>query len=109
MLPIAQLRIGIDELLAFHSAVPLAEQIAQLRIGIDELLAFHSAVFDKAEAQGIPPETAAYKVAEEIKQYPELSELIKQHGLIKLHDEYLDGTQKCGYYGPVPIAVAGSN
>jgi hypothetical protein len=42
-------------------------------------VAFHCAVFEKAEAQGIPPDTAAYKVIEEIKQYSELGGILKQH------------------------------
>ena len=42
--------------------LPLAEQIIRFNIGIDELLAFHSAVYEKADMERIPLDTAAYKV-----------------------------------------------
>jgi hypothetical protein len=67
----------------FQLVLPLAEQIALFRITIDELLAFHNAVLEKAEAQRIPPETAAYKVIEEIKQLSVLGGLIKQQERVK--------------------------
>ncbi len=65
------------------SVLPLAEQIVQLGIGIGELLAFHCADFEKAEAQGIPSDTAAYEIDEEIKQYSELGGIIKQQEQVR--------------------------
>lgn len=50
-------------------ALPLAEQITQLKIGIGELLAFHSAVYEKADMGKIPLDTAAYKVVEARSNY----------------------------------------
>jgi hypothetical protein len=47
--------------------LPLAEQIMWLKIGIGELLAFHSAVFEKADVERIPSDSAAYKVMEDIR------------------------------------------
>ena len=37
----------------------------------------------KSQAQGIPPDKAAYKVVEEIKQYSELGGLIKQQEQVR--------------------------
>ena len=39
--------------------MPLAEQLIQFRIGIGEVLAFHSAVYVKADAEKIPLDAAA--------------------------------------------------
>ena len=39
----------------------LAEQLIRFRIGIGELLAFHSAVFEKADMERIPLDTATYQ------------------------------------------------
>jgi hypothetical protein len=40
--------------------LPLAEQIMRLKVGIGELLAFHSAVYEKADMEKIPLDIAAY-------------------------------------------------
>ena len=49
--------------------LPLAEQLIQFRIGIGEVLAFHSAVFEKADMEKIPLDAAAYRIAEDIRYY----------------------------------------
>ncbi|MFZ0513865.1 MAG: hypothetical protein WAM14_19825 [Candidatus Nitrosopolaris sp.] len=49
--------------------MPLAEQLIQFRIGIGELLAFHSAVHEKADMEKIPLDAAAYRIAEDIRYY----------------------------------------
>ena len=51
----------ITEFLEFYTAVLLL----RLNIGIGEILALHSAVYEKADMERIPPDTAAYKVVEE--------------------------------------------
>ncbi|MGC2571370.1 MAG: hypothetical protein WA364_07655 [Candidatus Nitrosopolaris sp.] len=38
--------------MAWKDVLSLAEQIIKFRIGMDELLAFHSAVYEKAEGPG---------------------------------------------------------
>ena len=59
--------------------LPLAEQIMRLKIGIGELLAFHSAVFEKADMEKIPSDSVAYKVVEDIRDYSQLGGLKKEH------------------------------
>jgi hypothetical protein len=44
-----------------------AEQIMRLKVGIGELLAFHSAVYEKADMERIPSDSTAYKVVEDIR------------------------------------------
>jgi hypothetical protein len=58
--------------------LPLAEQITQLKMGIGELLAFHSAVYEKADMERIPLHTAAYKIVEDIQHYSQLGGLKKE-------------------------------
>src|SRR5215831_15581121 len=53
-------------------ALPLAEQITRLKMGIGELLAFHCAVYEKADMERIPLDTAAYKIVEDIRGYSQL-------------------------------------
>ena len=43
------------------NVLPLAEQIMRLKIGIGELLAFHSVVYEKAEMEKVPLDAAAYR------------------------------------------------
>jgi chromosome segregation ATPase len=70
-------RMDLDEerlafearLAAVKDVLPLAEQITRLNVGIGELLAFHSAMYEKSDMERIPPDTAAYKVVEEIRDY----------------------------------------
>ena len=50
----------------------LAEQIMRLKIGIDELLAFHSAVYEKADMEKLPLDEGAYRIAEDIRYYRQL-------------------------------------
>ncbi|MFZ0514092.1 MAG: hypothetical protein WAM14_20975, partial [Candidatus Nitrosopolaris sp.] len=59
--------------------LPLAEQIMQLKIGIGEILAFHSAAFEKADVEKIPLETAAYRIAEDIRDYRQLGGFKQEH------------------------------
>ena len=63
--------------------LPLAEQIMRFNIGIGELLAFHSAVYEKVDMERIPPDTAAYKVVEEIRDYSQLGGLKKQQNRLQ--------------------------
>jgi predicted RNase H-like nuclease (RuvC/YqgF family) len=58
--------------------LPLAEQITRLKMGIGELLAFHSAVYEKADMERIPLDTAAYKIVEDIQHYSQLGGLKKE-------------------------------
>jgi hypothetical protein len=58
--------------------LPLSEQIVQLRIGIGELLAFHTAVCEKAERQNLSMESAAYHVIEDIQYYKKLGGMKKE-------------------------------
>jgi hypothetical protein len=48
-----------DRIMDCKDVLQLAEQITRLKIGIGELLAFHSAVYEKADMERIPPDTAA--------------------------------------------------
>jgi hypothetical protein len=61
--------------------LPLAEQITQLKMGIGELLAFHCAVYEKADMEKIPLDTAAYKIVEDIRDYSQLGGLKEQYRL----------------------------
>ncbi|MFZ0514447.1 MAG: hypothetical protein WAM14_22775 [Candidatus Nitrosopolaris sp.] len=47
--------------------MPLAEQILRFKIGIGELLAFHSAVYEKASMEKLLLDAAAYQVVEDIR------------------------------------------
>jgi hypothetical protein len=47
-------------------------------MGIGELLAFHSAVYEKADMERIPLDTAAYKIVEDIQHYSQLGGLKKE-------------------------------
>jgi transcriptional regulator with XRE-family HTH domain len=74
-----------EERLAFETrlatvkdVLPLAEQITRLKMGVDELLAFHSAVYEKADMERIPLDTAAYKIVEDIRDYSQLGLLKKE-------------------------------
>lgn len=52
-----------------REVLPLCEQIVRLRIGIGELLAFHTTVSERAEKNNLPMESAAYLVIEDIRDY----------------------------------------
>jgi hypothetical protein len=60
----------------------LAEQIMRLKVGIGELLAFHSAVFEKADMEKIPLDAAAYRIAEDIRYYRQLGGLKQEQNKI---------------------------
>ncbi|MGB6527947.1 MAG: hypothetical protein WBF33_07550 [Candidatus Nitrosopolaris sp.] len=66
------------KLATVKDVLPLAEQITQLKMGISELLAFHSAVYEKADMERIPLDTAAYKIVEDIQYYSKLGGLKKE-------------------------------
>src|SRR5215469_12856884 len=79
-----------EERLAFEArlatvkdVLPLAEQITQLKMGIGELLAFHTAVYEKADMTRIPPDTAAYKIVEDIRDYSQLGGLKKEQNRLQ--------------------------
>jgi CRISPR/Cas system CMR-associated protein Cmr5 small subunit len=61
-----------------ESVLPLAEQISRLRIGIGELLAFHTSVSETAEMNNLSMESAAYRVIEDIQYYNKLGGIKKQ-------------------------------
>src|SRR5207245_4204056 len=61
-----------------QSVLPLCEQIVRLRIGMGELLAFHTAVSEKAEMHNLSMGSAAYRVIEEIRDYNNLGGMKKQ-------------------------------
>jgi 5'-3' exonuclease len=61
-----------------REVLPLCEQIVRFRIGIYELLAFHTAVCEKAERYNLSKESAAYRVIEEIRDYNNLGGMKKQ-------------------------------
>jgi hypothetical protein len=61
-----------------QEVLPLSEQIVRLRIGIGELLAFHTAVSEKAEMHNLSTESAAYRVIEDIQYYNKLGGLKKE-------------------------------
>jgi hypothetical protein len=79
-------RMDLDEeWLAFEAklatvkdVLPLAERITRLEMGIGELLVFHSAVYEKADMERIPLDTAAYKIVEDIQHYSQLGGLKKE-------------------------------
>jgi hypothetical protein len=59
--------------------LPLVEQIMRLKVGIGELLAFHSAVYENADKEKISLDTAAYRIAEDIRYYRQLGGLKQEH------------------------------
>jgi hypothetical protein len=61
-----------------QEVLPLSEQIVRLRIGIGELLAFHTAVSEKAEMYDLSMESAAYRVIEDIQYYNKLAGMKKE-------------------------------
>jgi hypothetical protein len=61
-----------------QSVLPLSEQIIRLRIGIGELLAFHTAVSEMAEMHNLSMESAAYRVIEDIQYYNKLGGIKKE-------------------------------
>ena len=67
-----------DRIMECKDVLPLAEEITRLKIGIGELLAFHSAVYEKADMERIPLDTAAYKIVEDIQHYSQLGGLKKE-------------------------------
>ena len=64
-----------DRIMDCKDVLPLGEQIMRLKIGIGELLAFHSAVYEKADMERTPVDTAAYKIVEDIRDYSQLGGL----------------------------------
>ena len=62
--------------------LPLAEQIMRLKVGIGELLAFHSAVCEKADMEKIPLDAAAYRIAEDIGYYRQLGGLKQERNKV---------------------------
>jgi transposase-like protein len=79
-----------EERLAFEArlatvkdVLPLAEQITRLEMGISELLAFHTAVYEKADMERIPLDTAAYKIVEDIRNYSQLGGLKKEQNRLQ--------------------------
>jgi hypothetical protein len=61
-----------------QSVLPLCEQIVRIRIGIGQLLAFHTAVSEKSEIHNLSMDRAAYRVMEDIQDYNKLGGIKKQ-------------------------------
>jgi hypothetical protein len=55
----------------------------RLKVGIGELFAFHSAVYEKADMERIPSDSAAYKVVEDIRDYSQLGGLKKEQDRVQ--------------------------
>ncbi|MFY9868724.1 MAG: hypothetical protein WAK17_03310 [Candidatus Nitrosopolaris sp.] len=64
-----------DMITKVKNVLPLAEQLVGFKIGIGEVLAFHSAVHEKADMEKIPLDAAAYRIAEDIGYYRQLGGL----------------------------------
>ena len=62
----------------YREVLPICEQIVRLRIGMEELLTFHTAVCEKAEMRNLSRESAAYCVIEDIRDYNKLTGMKKQ-------------------------------
>jgi hypothetical protein len=60
-----------------RETLPFADQLLRAGITIGEVLALHSVVYEKAEMERIPLDTAAYKVVEDLKLYSQFSSLQK--------------------------------
>jgi uncharacterized membrane protein (Fun14 family) len=75
---------GVPTNLGTSNVIPLASSISaglmlvRLRIGISELLAFHTAVSEKAEMHNMSMESAAYRVIEDIQYYNRLGGMKKE-------------------------------
>src|SRR6266487_301068 len=67
-----------------REVLPLCEQIVRFRIGIGELLAFHTAVSEKAEMHNLSMERAAYRVIEDIRDYEQLGGMKKQQSDVSM-------------------------
>ncbi|MGB7953135.1 MAG: hypothetical protein WCF23_04070 [Candidatus Nitrosopolaris sp.] len=67
-----------EQMVICQDVLPLAEQIIRLRIGVGELLAFHTAVCEKAEMHNLSMESAAYRVIEDIQYYNKLGGMKKE-------------------------------
>jgi hypothetical protein len=72
-----------DGMIKVKDLLPLAEQIMRLKVGIGELLAFRSVVYEKADVERIPLDTAAYKVVEDIRDYSQLGGLKKEQDRVQ--------------------------
>jgi hypothetical protein len=73
----------LDRMIKVKDLLPLAEQIMRLKVGIGELLAFRSVVYEKADVERIPLDTAAYKVVEDIRDYSQLGGLKKEQDRVQ--------------------------
>jgi hypothetical protein len=62
----------------YKEIIPLVDQIVAMRIGVDELFAFHASVMKKADMQNLPIRTAAYRVIEDVQNYNKLGDMKKQ-------------------------------
>ena len=71
-----------ERIVKVKDVLPLAEQLIQFRIGMGEILAFHSAVHEKADMEKIPLDAAAYRIAEDIRYYRQLGGLKQEHNKV---------------------------
>ena len=67
-----------DRIRKVKDVLPLAEQLIRFKIGIGEVLAFHSVVYEKADMEKIPLDAGAYRIAEDIGYYRQLGGLKKE-------------------------------
>ncbi len=71
-------KVSESRIARYKEVLPMCEQIVCLRICIEELLAFHTAVCEKSEMLNISRESAAYRVIEDIRDYEKLGGTKKQ-------------------------------
>jgi hypothetical protein len=75
-------RVLESRIIKVKDVLPLAEQLIRFRIGIGEVLAFHSAVFEKADVEKIPLDAAAYRIAQDIRDYRQIGGLKQEQNKI---------------------------
>jgi hypothetical protein len=62
----------------FRQVLPSCEQIVRFGIGIEESIAFHSAVIMRADMDRIPMGLAAYRIMRDVKDYNKFGEMKKK-------------------------------
>lgn len=62
----------------YRQVLPLCQQITRLGIGIEELMAYHSAVIKRVDEDGIPVCSAPYRLMMDIDYYNKLGGLKKE-------------------------------
>jgi hypothetical protein len=62
----------------FRQVLPSCEQIVRFGIGIEESIAFHSAVIMRADMDRIPMGLAAYRIMRDVEDYNKFGEMKKK-------------------------------